>query len=125
TRCATSRAPPRRMATPCSRCTTSATVGGSRLSAERSSRHGTGGGDELPGKVFTTRQVARLARLSPSRVRRCIVAGFLSPTRGPRRRYEYTLRDLMTLRAARAMFDARFSPRRVASVLAELQPQIA
>lgn len=93
------------------------------MSAERSSRRGSGA--ELPGKIFTTRQVARLARLSPARVRRCILAGFLSPSRGPRRRYEYTLRDLMTLRAARAMFDARFSPRRVASVLAELQPQIA
>jgi tetratricopeptide (TPR) repeat protein len=92
------------------------------LSAERSPRRRNGG--EPTGRVFTTRQVARLARLSPSRVRRCIRAGFLSPTRGPRRRYEYTLRDLMTLRAARAMFDARFSPRRVAAVLAQLLPQI-
>lgn len=105
-----------------SRFPTSVTAGGSRLSAERSSRRGSSA--DLPGKVFTTRQVARLARLSPARVRRCIRAGFLSPTRGPRRRYEYTLRDLMTLRAARAMFDARFSPRRVASVLAGLHPQI-
>ncbi|MEW6268175.1 MAG: tetratricopeptide repeat protein [Thermodesulfobacteriota bacterium] len=93
------------------------------MSAERSSR-GRAGSD-LPGKVFTTRQIARLTRLSPSRVRRCIQAGFLSPTRGPRRRYEYTLRDLMTLRAARAMFDARFSPRRVAGVIAQLQQQVA
>jgi tetratricopeptide (TPR) repeat protein len=31
----------------------------------------------------------------------------------------------LTLRAARAMFDARFSPRRVAVVLAQLTPQIA
>lgn len=93
------------------------------MSAERSSRRG--GGSDLPGKVFTTRQVAKLARLSPSRVRRCIRAGFLTPTRGPRRRYEYTLRDLMTLRAARVMFEARFSPRRVASVLAQLEPQLA
>ena len=74
--------------------------------------------------MFTTRQVARLARLSPSRVRRCVHAGFLAPTRGPRRRFEYTLKDLMTLRAARVMFDARFSPRRVASVLAGLQQHI-
>jgi tetratricopeptide (TPR) repeat protein len=92
------------------------------LSAERSSRRGTGG--ELPGRVFTTRQIARLTRLSPSRVRRCIQAGFLSPSRGARRRFEYTLKDLMTLRAARAMFEARFSPRRVAGVLAQLQQQL-
>lgn len=74
--------------------------------------------------MFTTRQVARLARLSPSRVRRCVHAGFLAPARGPRRRYEYSLRDLMTLRAARVMFDAKFSPRRVAVILANLQQHI-
>ncbi|HEY8515245.1 MAG TPA: tetratricopeptide repeat protein [Candidatus Binatia bacterium] len=98
------------------------------MSAERSSRSGgshrgrAAGG--LPGEVFTTRQIARLTRLSPSRVRRCIRAGFLSPSRGPRRRYEYSLRDLMTLRAARAMFDAGYSPRRVAEVLARLRQQV-
>lgn len=75
--------------------------------------------------MFTTRQVARLARLSPQRVRRCVYAGFLAPARGPRRRFEYSLKDLMTLRAARVLFDARYSPRRVASVLAVLQEQIA
>jgi tetratricopeptide (TPR) repeat protein len=92
------------------------------LSAEPSSRHGSP--SELPGRTFTTRQVARLARLTPSRVRRCVHAGFLAPTRGPRRRFEYTIRDLMTLRAARVMLDAKFSPRRVAQVLAGLQPHI-
>jgi len=92
------------------------------LSAERSTRRGSS--DELPGQTFTTRQVARLAKLSPSRVRRCVHAGFLAPARGPRRRFEYSLRDLMTLRAARVMLDAKFSPRRVATVLANLQPQI-
>jgi tetratricopeptide (TPR) repeat protein len=92
------------------------------LSAERSIRRSSS--PELPGKVFTTRQVARLAKLSPSRVRRCVYAGFLAPARGSRRRFEYSLRDLMTLRAARVMFDAKFSPRRVAAVLANLQQHI-
>jgi hypothetical protein len=92
------------------------------LSAERSTSRNSS--SEPPGRVFTTRQVARLAKLSPSRVRRCVHAGFLAPARGPRRRFEYSLRDLMTLRAARVMFDARFSPRRVALVLAGLQEHI-
>lgn len=74
--------------------------------------------------MFTTRQVARLARLSRSRVLRCVQAGFLTPSRGPRRRFEYSLKDLMTLRAARVMLEAKFSPRRVAAVLATLQEQI-
>ncbi|MFN8599120.1 MAG: tetratricopeptide repeat protein [Candidatus Binatia bacterium] len=92
------------------------------MSAERSTSRGAAG--EVPGRVFTTRQVARLAKLSPSRIRRCVHAGFLAPARGPRRRFEYSLRDLLTLRAARVMFDAKFSPRRVAQVLAGLQEQI-
>lgn len=92
------------------------------MSAERSKQRSPS--PELPGKLFTTRQVARLAKLTPSRVRRCVHAGFLAPARGPRRRFEYSLRDLMTLRAARVMFDAKFSPRRVATILANLQQHI-
>lgn len=69
--------------------------------------------------------MARLTRLTPSCVRRCVHAGFLSPARGPRRRFEYSLKDLMTLRAARVLFEARYSPRRVAGVLASLQEQAA
>lgn len=75
----------------------------------------------VAGQVFTTREMARLARLSPARVRRCVHAGFLSPKRGTRRRFEYTLHDLLVLRATRRLLDARLGPRRVAEVVGDLR----
>ncbi len=76
------------------------------------------------GRVFTTREVARLAGLTPSRVRRCVHAGFLHPNRGPRRRFEYTLRDLLVLRATRQLLEARLPPRRIAELVEDLRGQL-
>jgi Flp pilus assembly protein TadD len=92
-------------------------AGGSRLNADRTTRA------HAP-RVFTTRELARLARLSPARVRRCVQAGFLRPRRGPRRRFEYDFRDVLLLRATRTLLDARIGPRRVAELLAELRRQL-
>jgi Tfp pilus assembly protein PilF len=75
-------------------------------------------------RVFTTRELARLAQLSPARVRRCVEAGFLRPRRGLRRRFEYDFRDVLLLRATRTLLDARIGPRRVAELLAELRRQM-
>jgi len=77
-----------------------------------------------PRRIFTTREVARLARISPARVRRCVRAGFLRPRRGARRRFEYEFGDLLLLRATRALLDARVGPRRVAELLAELRRKL-
>lgn len=75
----------------------------------------------VAGRVFTTLEMARLARLTPARVRRCVQAGFLSPRRGPRRRYEYSIHDLLVLRATRALLDARLGPRRIAELIGDLR----
>jgi tetratricopeptide (TPR) repeat protein len=77
-----------------------------------------------PRRVFTTREVAHLARISPARVRRCVRAGFLKPRRGARRRFEYDFADLLLLRATRALLEARVGPRRVAELLAELRRKL-
>lgn len=77
-----------------------------------------------PRRVFTTREVARLARLSPERVRRCVHAGFLKPRRGLRRRFEYDFRDLLLLRATRTLLAAGIGPRRLGELLAELQRRV-
>jgi len=74
--------------------------------------------------MFTTREVARLARLSPARVRRCVHAGILKPTRGRSRRFEYSMRDLLLLRAARELLFARVGPGRLARVLRRLASQL-
>jgi len=47
-------------------------------------------------------------------------AGFLRPTRGPRRRFEYSLRDVLVLRTTRGLLAARVSPRRIATLVASL-----
>jgi tetratricopeptide (TPR) repeat protein len=95
--------------------------GGSRSRGDAADR---AAGARVAGKVFTTREIARLARLTPSRVRRCVRAGVVAPERGPRRRYEYTLRDLMLLRATRALLDARLGPKRIAEVIEQLKAQL-
>jgi len=76
---------------------------------------------KVAGRVFTTREIARLSRLTPQRVRRCVRAGFLAPSRGSRRRFEYSLRDLLVLRATRALLEAKLGPRRIAAVIAGLR----
>lgn len=75
-------------------------------------------------RIFTTREIARLARISPARVRRCVHAGFLNPRRGPRSRFEYAFADLLLLRATRTLLEARVGPRRVAELLAELRRKL-
>jgi len=75
----------------------------------------------IAGRVFTTREMARLARLTPSRVRRCVHAGFLVPKRGMRRRFEYSMHDLLVLRATRTLLEARLGPRRIAEVIGALR----
>jgi len=76
------------------------------------------------GQIFTTREIARLLKLSPGRVRRCVRAGFLRPSRGPRRRFEYSLRDLLLLRATRDLLAARLAPRRIAELVGALARQL-
>lgn len=75
----------------------------------------------MAGEVFTTREVARLARLSPSQVRRCVYAGLIEARRGIRRRFEYDLSDLLVLRTARTLLDAGLGPRRTTELLAQLR----
>ncbi|MFP6664941.1 MAG: tetratricopeptide repeat protein [Deltaproteobacteria bacterium] len=80
--------------------------------------------DNVAGRTFTTREIARLARLSSARVRRCVHAGFLHPRRGPRRRFEYDLSDLLVLRATRRLLDAKLSPRRIAELVEDIRSQL-
>jgi tetratricopeptide (TPR) repeat protein len=92
------------------------------LNAERS---GAGAGSaRIAGRLFTTREIARLTRLSPWRVRRCVHAGILKPARGRGRRFEFALRDLMLLRAAKDLLSSGLGPRRIAVVLRRLEAQL-
>lgn len=64
-------------------------------------------------KVFSTREVAQLLGISIRQVYGHARAGFLKPARGKRRAYRFSFQDLVLLRAARALADARIPARRV------------
>ena len=80
--------------------------------------------DNIAGRVFTTREIAKLAKLTPARVRKCVHAGFLHPTRGSRKRFEYTLQDVLVLRATRTLLEANLAPRRIAELVREIRGRL-
>ncbi len=75
-------------------------------------------------KAYTTREVADLLDMTPARVRSWARAGLLDPGRGPGNRYRFSFQDLVLLRAARGLLDARVPARRVRRALAILKDQL-
>lgn len=73
---------------------------------------------------YSLREVSELLGLSRSILSRLIDAGFVSPTRGARREYRFTFHDLVVLRAAKALSDARISPSRILRSLKRLRSQL-
>lgn len=72
-------------------------------------------------RSYSVRDVERVLRLAPDATRRLIRAGFVHPGRGPRREYRFSFQDLIVLRAARALIDAKVSPRRIRRSLESLK----
>ena len=64
--------------------------------------------------------MARLLGLTPRQVRSLARGGFLRPGRGPRNTYRFSFQDLVLLRAAKSLDEARIPPRRVRRALREL-----
>ncbi len=75
-------------------------------------------------KSYTTRDVARLLGLSPAQVRGQARAGFFAPERGPRNTYRFSFQDLVLLRTAKALSDARIPGRRIHRALKRLLRQL-
>ncbi len=75
-------------------------------------------------KTYSTREVADLLDLPPGRIRAWARAGFLRPDRGPGNRYRFSFQDLVLLRAAKGLLDARVPARRVRRALAVLERQL-
>jgi hypothetical protein len=73
---------------------------------------------------FTTRDVARLLGLTENQVRAQARAGFLTPERGPRNGYRFSFQDLVLLRTARELAQARVSSRRIRNALCGLARQL-
>ena len=70
---------------------------------------------------YSVRDVERVLRLSRSTIRGLISVGFVKPTRGSRREYRFSFQDLIVLRAARALIDAKVSRRRINRSLEDLR----
>lgn len=76
----------------------------------------------LPG--FSTREVARLLRVSQARVRSLVYAGFVTPGRGPGRRYRFSFQDVVVLRAARDLVASRIPAARIARIVGRLRSEL-
>src|SRR5688572_26130625 len=72
-------------------------------------------------QTYSVRDVERVLRLSRSTVRGLIDVGFVKPTRGPRRELQFSFQDMIVLRAARALIDAKLPRRRILRSLEDLR----
>lgn len=74
--------------------------------------------------TFSVRDVERVLRLPSSTIRGLIKAGFVEPARGARREYRFSFQDLIVLRAARALIEAKVSRRRITRALKDLRQHL-
>src|ERR1700753_908137 len=72
-------------------------------------------------RSYNVNEVERVLRLTRSTIRGLINAGFVTPERGTRREYRFSFRDLIVLRTARALIDAKVSRKRIHKSLEDLR----
>ena len=72
-------------------------------------------------QTFSVQDVERILRLSRSTIRGLIKTGFVEPARGPKRELRFSFQDLIVLRAARALMEAKISRRRINRSLEDLR----
>src|SRR5713101_8634039 len=65
--------------------------------------------------------VDKLLHLPRSTIRALIAAGFVSPARGPRNAWLFSFQDLIVLRTAQALADAKVPQRRITQSVRELR----
>ena len=70
---------------------------------------------------YSVNDVERVLRLSRSTIRGLVKAGFVKPERGGRREYRFSFRDLIVLRTARALIDAKVPRKRIRRSLDDLR----
>ena len=74
---------------------------------------------------FTTHEVAKALGLPDSRVRTCARAALLAPPRGRDGRLQWSFQDLLLLRTAKELLDARVPARRIRRMIASLRRQLS
>ena len=70
---------------------------------------------------YGVRDVERLLHLPRSTIQSFVDAGFVTPERGPRKSWLFSFRDLIVLRTAQALSQAKIPPRRINRSLKELR----
>ncbi len=75
-------------------------------------------------RSYSVRDVERVLRLSPDATRNLVRAGFVKPARGARREYRFSFQDLIVLRTARALIDAKIPPKRIHRSLESLRREL-
>jgi tetratricopeptide (TPR) repeat protein len=73
---------------------------------------------------YGVKDVEKLLRLPRSTLRALVDAGFVSPARGPRNSWRFSFQDLIVLRTAQALADAKLPARRINRSLKELRRQL-
>jgi tetratricopeptide (TPR) repeat protein len=73
---------------------------------------------------YGVREVEKLLRLPRSTIRSLVQAGFVSPERGPRRAWLFSFRDLIVLRTAQALANARIPRKRINRSIRDLRRRL-
>jgi tetratricopeptide (TPR) repeat protein len=73
---------------------------------------------------YSIRDVGKLLGLPRSVVSGLIAAGFVAPTRGPRREYRFTFQDLVVLRTAQGLAQANIPAARILRSLRKLRAKL-
>src|SRR5258708_34134100 len=70
---------------------------------------------------YGVHDVERLLRLPRNAIRAFVAAGFVKPARGPRNTWLFSFQDLILLRTAQALADAKVPQRRITRSMKELR----
>lgn len=73
---------------------------------------------------YTLKRVQELLGLSRSAISGLMSAGFVAPVRGARNEHRFSFQDLMLMRTAFALQQARIPPRRILQSLAKLKAEL-
>jgi DNA-binding transcriptional MerR regulator len=73
---------------------------------------------------YSVQDVERVLRLSRSTIRGLVQAGFVNPERGARREYRFSFQDMIVMRTARALIDAKVPRKRIRNSLEDLREHL-
>ncbi|MCZ6619820.1 MAG: tetratricopeptide repeat protein [Gammaproteobacteria bacterium] len=76
------------------------------------------------GGGYSTREVSELIGLRPAQVRHYVRRELLRPIRGGRNEFRFTFQDVVLLRTAKGLLDAKVSTRKAYKVLLKLQGEL-